>query len=54
MKSEEIEALLNTFERAVYRSDDGELESWSGRELRQILGYTKWENFYKVIEKAVQ
>jgi DNA-damage-inducible protein D len=54
MKSEEIEALLNTFERAVYRSDDGELESWSGRELQQILGYTKWENFYKVIEKAVQ
>ena len=25
---------------------------WSARELQTLLGYNKWENFEKVIEKA--
>jgi DNA-damage-inducible protein D len=29
-----------------------EVECWSARELQGILGYSKWENFAKVIEKA--
>jgi DNA-damage-inducible protein D len=28
------------------------LECWSARELQEILGYTEWRNFLKVIEKA--
>ncbi len=27
-------------------------EYWSARELAKILGYSKWENFANVIEKA--
>ena len=29
------------------------LEFWLARELQTVLGYDKWENFSKVIEKAV-
>ncbi len=28
------------------------IECWSPRELQRILGYTKWDNFLNVIEKA--
>jgi len=50
MKKEQIAELFNQFEQAVY--DYKNIECWSARELQTILGYTKWDNFYKVIEKA--
>lgn len=28
------------------------VECWSARELQSLLGYAKWENFSKVIDKA--
>lgn len=27
-------------------------EYWMGRDIQEVLGYTKWENFLKVIDKA--
>src|SRR5579872_2262024 len=50
MKTNEIESLLARFENA-----SGEIkgiECWSARELQTLLGYTKWEDFIKVIDKA--
>ena len=35
----------------VVRKDGSEY--WSARELSQILGYKKWENFSKVVDKAM-
>ena len=29
-----------------------DLECWSARELQKLVGYSKWENFEKVINKA--
>lgn len=29
-----------------------EKNAWSARELQMLLGYSKWENFQKVIQKA--
>ena len=52
MKKEIIAMLLSKFENACY-SFNG-VECWSARELQEILGYTKWENFLKVIDKAKQ
>ncbi len=37
-------------EDAKYQKDV--LEYWSARDLQEILGYTKWDNFLKVIQKA--
>ena len=50
MKKELILELFEKFEQACYIYNN--VECWSARELQTILGYTKWENFYKVIEKA--
>ena len=50
MKSEEIKALFVQFESAAVELEG--VECWSARELQDLLGYSKWENFEKVIQKA--
>jgi len=50
MKSEEIKDLFTQFEAAA--SEFQGIECWSARELQELLGYSKWENFEKVIIKA--
>ncbi len=50
MKASEITALFEQFEAAALEYQG--VECWSARELQSLLGYSKWENFYKVIEKA--
>ncbi len=50
MKSEEIKQLVAKFELAA--SEIEGIECWSARELQELLGYSKWENFEKVIQKA--
>ncbi|MDR0954579.1 MAG: DNA damage-inducible protein D [Rikenellaceae bacterium] len=50
MKASEITALFNQFEAAA--SEFQGVECWSARELQHLLGYSKWENFNKVVEKA--
>lgn len=50
MKSEEIHSLLAKFESAS--SEIEGIECWSARELQILLGYSKWENFERVIDKA--
>jgi DNA-damage-inducible protein D len=50
MKKELIAELFEKFEAACYLYK--EIECWSARDLQGILGYTKWSNFQKVIEKA--
>ncbi len=50
MKQELIKELFEKFENSRYIHQG--VECWSARELQTILGYAKWENFSKVIEKA--
>ena len=50
MKKEEIQALFQSYEDAVCLIDN--TECWSARELQQLLGYSLWQNFTKVISKA--
>lgn len=50
MKQEFITQLFERFEAACYIYKG--LECWSARELQEILNYTKWDNFLKVIDKA--
>ena len=50
MKSDEIKNLFTQFEAAA--SEFEGVECWSARELQELLGYSKWENFEKVIIKA--
>jgi len=50
MKSEEIQNLFSQFEAAASELEG--VECWSARELQDLLGYSKWENFEKVVQKA--
>lgn len=50
MKTEEIRQLFTQFESAA--SEIEGIECWSARELQPLLGYSKWENFVKVLDKA--
>ena len=48
LKAKEYE----NFENIKVVREDG-TEYWSARELSKILEYKKWENFAKVIDKAM-
>ena len=50
MKREIISELYSAFEQAALEVDG--VECWSARELQKLLGYSKWENFTNVINKA--
>jgi DNA-damage-inducible protein D len=50
LKKEEINNLFKQFEAAS--ADFDGVECWSARELQDLLGYTLWQNFEKVLVKA--
>ena len=52
MKTEEIKELFEQFELAASILEG--VECWSARELQKLLGYSKWENFDRVIVKAIE
>ncbi len=52
MKKDLIAQLHIAFEDIVHSHPETGVEFWFARDLQPILGYAKWENFTKVIEKA--
>ena len=50
MKKEDIQVLFKSFEDAVCKIDD--TECWSARDMQALLGYSLWQNFLNVINKA--
>ncbi len=50
MKFELIKSYFEEFNKYVYEA--GGFEFWFAKDLQILLGYTKWENFLNVIEKA--
>ena len=51
MKQDLIHTLTDTFESHAQQTDSG-IEFWLARDLQYLLGYSKWENFQKVLNKA--
>lgn len=51
MKHEIVQKLHKNFDDYAQKTENG-LEFWFARDLQGLLGYDKWENFQKVIEKA--
>jgi len=51
MKKEIIQSLTNNFESYANKTDNG-VVFWLARDLQQLLGYDKWDNFLGVISKA--
>ena len=52
MKKEIIARLHTRFEEIVQTETETQTKFWFARDLQEALGYTKWENFRKVIDKA--
>jgi DNA-damage-inducible protein D len=44
--------LHSSFESMAQKFPGTETEFWCARDLQSLLGYTKWENFAKVVQKA--
>lgn len=54
MDKRKIEIYKNRFDSIVHTDDENnEVEFWYARELMDFLGYERWENFLKTIERAV-
>jgi DNA-damage-inducible protein D len=51
MKTELIYSLTEHFEAHAQQTSSG-VEFWLARDLQHLLGYAKWENFVKVVNKA--
>ena len=52
MKRERISAIKQEFDSIVKKEQD--VEYWTARELMLHLGYDKWENFEKAINRAIE
>lgn len=52
MKTELIVQLHSSFEQCMQTEFDSGTTFWLARDLQPLLGYERWENFAKVIEKA--
>lgn len=50
MKREIIQRLYAEFEQIAHMQDD--VEFWLARDVQPLLGYARWENFVRVVEKA--
>ncbi|MBN1929217.1 MAG: DNA damage-inducible protein D [Chlorobiaceae bacterium] len=51
MKTEQIHSLTASFEAHARQTESG-VEFWLARDLQQLLGYSKWDNFLNVVTKA--
>lgn len=51
METNLIQQLLSDFESLAQTTENG-VEFWLARDLQQLLWYTEWRNFIKVIDKA--
>ena len=53
MDKKTITAMKKTFDDIMHATEDGSVEFWYARELMEFLGYDRWENFHKAIERAI-
>jgi DNA-damage-inducible protein D len=50
-----LKSIFDTVVHSIYNDDDSEqVEIWFARELQELLGYARWENFVVAINRAVE
>jgi len=52
MDKNTIKKLTGSFDAIVQHIPGGTTDFWYARDLQELLGYTEWRNFLKVIDKA--
>ena len=53
MDKKTIYAMKNAFDEIVKIIQEEAVEFWYARDLMALLGYNRWENFHKAIERAI-
>ena len=53
-KIEHYKSVFDLIVKTVIDDDKQEIEIWYARELQQVLGYSRWENFTTAIGRAMQ
>ena len=53
MDKKRIEQAKQQFDLVLRKDDTSEVEFWYARELMALLGYERWENFDKAIQRAM-
>ena len=51
MEANQIQTLTDTFEAHAQQTETG-VEFWLARDLQQLLNYSEWRNFLKIVTKA--
>ena len=54
MDKQLISTLKSQFDTMAHFDQETGIEFWSAREMMAVLGYTRWENFFKAIQRATE
>lgn len=54
MKSDIVQVLKSQFDAISQRLEEENVEFWFARDLMAPLDYSRWENFYSVIQRAIE
>lgn len=54
MDKKRIEQIKKQFDNIIQITENEQVEFWVARDLMNLLGYTRWENFEKAIGRAIE
>ena len=54
MDAKRIEQIKEQFDLAICVTEEEKIEFWYARDLMKLLGYSRWENFEKAINRAME
>lgn len=54
MDRAQMTVIKQSFDKIIHHTPDEQIEYWYARELMPLLGYDRWENFYKAIVRAME
>jgi DNA-damage-inducible protein D len=54
MNPQTMQKMQRQFDEMAHHVPDENIEFWFARELQEPLGYARWENFSKAIERAIE
>lgn len=54
MNKDLILRIKNQLDSLMQTVQDEQIEFWFARDLQELLGYTRWENFITAIQRAIE
>ena len=53
-KIQQYKTAFDLIAKSVKDDDDNDIEVWYARELQEVLGYARWENFIGAVGRAIE